>query len=248
MTGIDPELLEQLSAWMDGELPADQARFLQRRLESDPELRAQWERWQLASACLRGQHVAAMPEALAPAIAAAIAREPRRRGPWAWTAAAAALVLVAVLLPGRPDVEPGPAPLAQAPTSSPVPATARDATAAEAGVAAGGAARPPVDELVAFATPTADGAVSPLPSVGDFPLIQGERRPWPRSPLATEPQQLEAYLVGHNTLMAEDGLGGFMPYVDVVAHDGDPELAEGEEIPVARNPDGTIALAGDEDR
>ena len=59
---------------------------------------------------------------------------------------------------------------------------------------------------------------------------------------------MEAYLVGHNTLMAEDGLGGFMPYVDVVAHDGAPELAEGEEIPVERHPDGTIVVpgAGDE--
>ena len=58
---IDVELLEQLSAWTDGELPADQARFLQRRLDADPALRARWERWQIASACLRGQPVREMP-------------------------------------------------------------------------------------------------------------------------------------------------------------------------------------------
>ena len=44
----DDDLLEQLSAWTDGELPADQARFLQRRLDADPALRARWERWQIA--------------------------------------------------------------------------------------------------------------------------------------------------------------------------------------------------------
>ena len=39
MNAIDPKLLEQLSAWMDGELPADEARFLQRRLRNDVALR-----------------------------------------------------------------------------------------------------------------------------------------------------------------------------------------------------------------
>ena len=46
-------------------------------------------------------------------------------------------------------------------------------------------------------------------------------RPWPRSPLAQDERAMEAYLVRHNALMASDGLGGFMPYVDVVAH-GEP--------------------------
>ena len=41
MTAIDPQLLEQLSAWMDGELPADEARFLQRRLRNDVALRGE---------------------------------------------------------------------------------------------------------------------------------------------------------------------------------------------------------------
>ena len=222
MNGIDPDLLEQLSAWMDGELSPDQARFLQRRLDADPVLRAQFERWQVASACLRGQPVAAMPATLAPAIAAAIGREPKRRGAWPWLATAAALVLVAMLLPGQRAVEPGPAPLAQAPTSSPV------------GVPAG----------AADAGADAD-AMSPLPSVGDFPLAQLEPQPWPRSPLATDQQQLEAYLVGHNTLMAEDGLGGFMPYVDVVANDG-AAPPSGADVPAAE--EDALSMAGEPNR
>ena len=65
MTEIDDRLKEQLSAWLDGELPADEARFLQRRLDNDPALRAQFERWQLAAACLRGQPVRRMPAGFA---------------------------------------------------------------------------------------------------------------------------------------------------------------------------------------
>ena len=37
---------EQLSALLDGELSADEARFVQRRMASDPALRARWARMQ----------------------------------------------------------------------------------------------------------------------------------------------------------------------------------------------------------
>ena len=194
----DDDLLEQLSAWTDGELPADQARFLQRRLDADPALRARWERWQIASACLRGQPVREMPATLAPAVAAAIAGEPRpRRHRAAWLAAAAAAVLVAVLLPARPLLESTPPTL----VADTTPTVAPDRDAALPGEAI-------------------EAPASPLPPVTGFPLAESPAKPWPRSPLATDDSQLEAYLVGHNTLMAEDGVAGFMPYVDVVVQDG----------------------------
>lgn len=206
MTTLDRELLEHLCAWMDGELPADEARFLQRRLDNDPALRAQWERWQLASACLRGQPVRAMPAELCDRVAAAVAAEPARRRPWPWLAAAAAAMLVAVLLPRLSLRDPGPFELAPGETVARVP----DAAAFDP--------RP-----AAPASP-----VQPLPSVADFPLAEtGQRKPWPRSPLVPDEQAMSDYLVRHNALMAEDGLGGFMPYVDVVAHE-QPALDEAE--------------------
>ncbi|PRH81594.1 hypothetical protein, partial [Arenimonas caeni] len=63
--------------------------------------------------------------------------------------------------------------------------------------------------------------VSPLPAETDGLAIAPAplARPWPRSPVARDPRAMEAYLVRHNAAMAADGLGGFMPYVDVVAHD-----------------------------
>lgn len=203
MTDIDKSLLEQLCAWMDGELPADEARFLQRRLQNDPALRAQWERWQLASACLRGQPVRTMPAELGERIAVAVATEPARPGRWPWVAGLAAAVLVAVMLPRM---------LAQDPSSGRLEPDA---------VLAGTAVPGPADAAI---VPPPDAApVSPVPaasSVRDFPLADtGARKPWPRSPLAPDDRAMEDYLVRHNALMAEDGLGGFMPYVDVVAHE-----------------------------
>ena len=75
---LDETLRAQLCAWMDGELPADETRFFERRLASDPALRAAWERMQLASACLKGHAFRPMPNALAEGVAAALAA--RRAG------------------------------------------------------------------------------------------------------------------------------------------------------------------------
>ncbi len=45
---------EQLSALMDGALPADETRFLLRRLQHDSSLAECWERWRLSAEVMRG--------------------------------------------------------------------------------------------------------------------------------------------------------------------------------------------------
>lgn len=181
MTAIDPQLLEQLSAWMDGELPADEARFLQRRLGNDVALREQWERWQIASACLHGQPVRRMDGDLPDRIAAGIAdaaNDPAVRRPrLGWLASAAALVLAITLLPRMTAVDTGPpaAPVLSQPVVS-----------------------APAEPLV---SPTPDVAVdagppmSPLPSVRDFPLVDNGGKAWPRSPLLADPRTRDGLLV-----------------------------------------------------
>ena len=52
---VDRALHEELSAFMDGELDPERARFLQQRLAHDANLRARWERWQLLSSSMRRQ-------------------------------------------------------------------------------------------------------------------------------------------------------------------------------------------------
>lgn len=67
----------QLSALIDGELSPDEARFLLRRLQHDPELADCWERWQLCGDVLRGRIDAIVPDGFSRRVAAALAAEPQ---------------------------------------------------------------------------------------------------------------------------------------------------------------------------
>ncbi|MEO7477869.1 MAG: sigma-E factor negative regulatory protein [Lysobacteraceae bacterium] len=70
----DQALHEDLSAFMDGELDAERARFLQQRLSHDAELRSRWERWQLLSSSMRRQ-AQPLPDGFADRVATALAAE-----------------------------------------------------------------------------------------------------------------------------------------------------------------------------
>ena len=52
---------QQLSALVDGELAADEARFMLRRLQHDGEVSSCQERWQLLGDVMRGQACAPAP-------------------------------------------------------------------------------------------------------------------------------------------------------------------------------------------
>jgi hypothetical protein len=58
----------------------------------------------------------------------------------------------------------------------------------------------------------------------DFPLVDTARSAVGRAPSwsALQRPAIEAYLVRHNQMMANDGLGGFVPYVDVVSQRASP--------------------------
>ena len=259
MTPLDPKAREQLCAWMDGELPSDEAKFLERRLASDAELRAQWERWQLASACLKGQSLLPMPRNFGADVLAAIS-EPenagsstRRRPIWGWAiAASVAALAVTIGVQMRPEkisTRPDPIVARTSETFAP-PITASPASAdlvgsrfrmAKSAIAAAAAASP---ETVASDTATKPAAgispsdsprstdvaslQSPMPlsaqSPTEFPLMaSSEAKTWPRSPLSTSGNDasMEAYLVRHNEMVSDGGLGGFVPYVDVVTRERD---------------------------
>lgn len=237
-------LSEQLSALMDGELPEAEARFLWRRLEHDAELRAQWARLQLASACLKGQPLRLMSQDLC----ARIGAETRQAAPakvqrpllrWAMAASVAALALVfapRLIQDQAADSAAATAGVAASTPQSlnPSPASA-DLVAMES---APGAAVNPA-RIAAAATPSstrdlidvapeASPRESPMPlsaqlqSPTEFPLADsGDKRNWPRSELigGAGGPAIEAYLVRHNQMLANDGLGGFVPYVDVVTSD-----------------------------
>jgi hypothetical protein len=111
--GLADADLEQLSAWLDGELEPEQHRAMLERLKSDPDLRAHFEWFNLAGDALRSQEVAACHQPrLVIRVREALKLEPVRIGPGAasgskvrrhlataLTIAAAAGVLVVVALP-----------------------------------------------------------------------------------------------------------------------------------------------------
>ena len=258
MSQTPHDYAEQLSALMDGELPEAEARFLLRRLEHDAELRAAWERMQLASHCLRSQAWRPMDEGFAARVAAGIAPAPAVGRPhWLRWAVAASVVAVGMLMAPRLMQSPAEAP---APALAAAPAPAADhivaspasadlvalRTPAPAPVPAGEAERSDETPLVAAVEPSHRASPLPLESTAlasptEFPLVDnGEERSWPRSELvsASSDPSIEAYLVRHNQMIAEDGLGGFVPYVDVVSNTPAPAATTGESAaPAQENQD-----------
>ena len=236
MSESELSLAEQLSALMDGQLPQAQARFLRRRLEHDGELRAQWSRMQLASACLRAHAVQPMMLDCAAIRAGDKASAGVRRPLLRWAMAASVAVLGLALAPHflSDTRAPAPAPVATIPPGAiqlPSPAVAdlvslRPSPPQPApGVEVVAAPVNSGNGAVLIASASVSRAISPLPldvqsqSPADFPLVDTGQKRWPRSALvsAGSDPALEAYLVRHNQMLANDGLSGFVPYVDVVA-------------------------------
>ncbi|MEF9976922.1 MAG: sigma-E factor negative regulatory protein [Thermomonas sp.] len=126
---------EQLSALMDGALPADETRFLLRRLQHDASLAECWERWRLGGEVMRGlAPTQRLPADFATRVAMAlqqdgqspVAASPRERKP-AWlrwgggAAMAASLAVVVGFVARQPAIDPaGSAPLPQVAAASTV--------------------------------------------------------------------------------------------------------------------------------
>lgn len=239
MNPLDENTCEQLSAWMDGELSKEEALFLERRLQHDQALQAMYTRLQMTSACMKGQSARLMPNALCANIKQALAEEASskksRRPLFAWAAAASMAFAAIVFIPGMMqstdtdtpapnfatnseaipnDIDP-PATFASAdlvadvPDAISSPSTSNPATSQT--------------ETTIAANPSSIETLAAVTSPENFPLnVSSEKKTWPRSPInANSDPALEAYLVRHNQMMAQDGMGGFLPYVDVVAQDAD---------------------------
>ncbi|CEM59049.1 sigma-E factor negative regulatory protein [Xanthomonas campestris] len=96
---------QQLSALVDGELSAEESRFLLRRLAHDEELAGCQERWQLCGDVLRGVASAPAPLDFAAKVRAAVAEEPapaaapaaRPAARWRWGGGAALAASVAAI-------------------------------------------------------------------------------------------------------------------------------------------------------
>lgn len=75
---------EQLSAFLDGELPDPESALLLKRLERDDDLRGALSRYSLIGAVLRSEGDVPAARQVAARVSAAIAREPTRIGRFTW--------------------------------------------------------------------------------------------------------------------------------------------------------------------
>ncbi|MBJ7515386.1 MAG: sigma-E factor negative regulatory protein, partial [Stenotrophomonas sp.] len=151
---IDLHNRQQLSALVDGELASDEARFLLRRLQHDPELQACQERWALLGDVMRGKAVAPAPLDFAARVSAALAQEPVPRTEprrelrsgwrrWSGGAALAASVAAVAFFMGRQSLDDGAPPAdlpvqviaSQAELALPASAPVQEPAAAQAGAA-----------------------------------------------------------------------------------------------------------------
>lgn len=155
---FDTHYRQQLSALVDGELAADEARFMLRRLGHDAELAGCHERWQLLGDVLRGQACAPAPAGFGERVRLAVAADvgqdtapvpsQRRRQGWKrWgggAALAASVAMVAMFMTREQLPEEVPplviassaeVPAAPAPVPSPSPSPSQTLVA-DAGLAA----------------------------------------------------------------------------------------------------------------
>jgi sigma-E factor negative regulatory protein RseA len=117
---MSEQIREQVSAFLDGELPSSETELLLKRLTRDPELRQSFGRYALIGETLRGAGGASLSvsfaarvnrtidgEPAAPALPAARARPLRWWKPIAGTAVAAGVAAVAVITMQQRTVAPG---------------------------------------------------------------------------------------------------------------------------------------------
>jgi anti-sigma factor RsiW len=186
-------LHEELSAFIDGELDADRARFLQQRLRHDADLRARWERWQLLSSSMRRQ-AQPLPADFADRIASVLDAEAVHAVPvrsralrWAGGAALAASLSVAGVFVFDAIHQPQP--------NAPQAAAAQAATSPISPIQRTAIALP--EPRIELPIPVHDGVVTAFRSpLRPAPLRQQRQAPafspFPQ-PYAIDPE-LEAYL------------------------------------------------------
>lgn len=209
---VSAELLEELSAYMDGELDAQRSRFLLQRLAHDDALRARWERWQLQSGVLR-KMAQPLPAGFSEKVARAIDADAhahstpvavwRRRGVrWAGGIAMAASLAVAGVFTF--DV-------AHAPRSAVRPPALAQVSAPTPVVPIHRTELPPPEPTIALPIPVRAGVVStfrlPLhPQLARRPASSPAGfQPFPQ-PYAIDPE-LEAYLRAHQAGGSGDVFG-----------------------------------------
>jgi len=228
---------QQLSALIDGELPADEARFLLRRLQHDDELGGCHERWQLCGDVLRGMASAPAPVDFAARVRVAVAAEPvpasqpapTRARLWGWGGGAIAASVAALALfvsRERLPEQTAPAP------------TAVFATTAQV----------PVAPVPAPADPDGDNAIGRMAAAAPAAALAAARRDAGSRNVAsaTRVQQAARASAARRESPPQVQVASVAPPVRAIANPVVPADPFGHPAPVQARPWPRSALAGSE--
>ena len=214
MKPISETDLEQLSAYIDGELSDSERRFFQKRLAADAELRAACERAWIASCILKSQPIQLMPTSCAEAICAGCEDRTETRGPWRLVASLAAVAVAfglgMQLLPSRKNEALAPAQTSQ--VAKPA-AVVSPSIAQQADV--------PMHAVIpAKHSPTLPKPAKPSSSIAqrsdnpsEFALNEAVlAKSWPQRDAA-----MQGYLVRHNQMAGNAAGNDLITYAELLA-------------------------------
>lgn len=190
---------EQLSAFMDGELPRDESRFLLRRAEGDDALAGRWTRYHIARQVLRRQPVLAIRADFSSAILAELDAETVQEAArtqwlrWGSGGAIAAAVAVAALMVTKPSTEPE--------VATPLAATTAPQRATQ--IAA------PAPAQVAAASPALTTPLVPNSPIQTQAASFGSDL---SEPVTYDPR-LQSYVIRHYQALGTTSQPDFVPYI-----------------------------------
>jgi sigma-E factor negative regulatory protein RseA len=190
---------EQLSAFMDGELPRDESRFLLRRAEGDDALAGRWTRYHIARHVLRRQPVLAIRADFSSAILAELDAETVQEAArtqwlrWGSGGAIAAAVAVAALMVTKPSTEPE--------VATPLAATTAPQRATQ--IAA------PAPAQVAAASPALTTPLVPNSPIQTQAASFGSDL---SEPVTYDPR-LQSYVIRHYQALGTTSQPDFVPYI-----------------------------------
>jgi anti-sigma factor RsiW len=217
MKPISENDLEQLSAYIDGELSDSERRFFQKRLANDEALRAYCERAWIASSVLKSQPFQLMPADSAGRICAQCEAPVRRFvPPLRMVASFGALALAATLgyqlLPPAETAQPT---LAATPDARPATVTIGPMqTVADSGKPAAAPGVPDGRVKPAAAKkPDEDAKLLAQDDPTQFELNEATRsKSWP-----TSSQGMQDYVVRHNEMIGANAGNGLVSYAQILA-------------------------------
>lgn len=229
MKPISENDLEQLSAYIDGELSDSERRFFQKRLANDEALRACCERAWIASSVLKSQPFQLMPADSAGLICAQCEPSARRSVlPLRMVASFGALALVAALgyqlLQPADTVQPT---LAATPDASPAMVTIGPIQAvADSGKPAVAPGVPDVRvKPVAKQVPSEDAKLLAQDDPAQFELNEATRsKSWP-----TSSQGMQDYVVRHNEMIGANAGNGLVSYAQILAEPEQGSTAQNDQ-------------------